>query len=80
MDYSLYSLERYKILVNGLGKNLKKIEVLVHMFKGKIKNKILGSPQGGSSRPLKMAKTPVFRGLLDPPPRVTSDLFFSFFF
>ena len=36
MNYSQYSLERFKILVNGLGKILKKnFEVLVHMSKGK---------------------------------------------
>ena len=37
MNYSQYSLERYKILVYGLGKNLKKkIEVHVHTIDGEM--------------------------------------------
>ena len=47
MNCSQYSLERYKILVYGLGKNLKKkFEVPVHMSEGIMKKKILGSPYG----------------------------------
>ena len=52
MNYSQYSLERFKILVNGLKKILKKnLRSLYICLKEKMKNKILKSPQGGQATP-----------------------------
>ena len=67
MNYSQYSLERYKILVYGLGKNLKKkIEVPVHMSKGKMKRKKSRVTPGGQATPLKTGVWVIIRGLSDP--------------
>ena len=43
-----------------------------------MKKKNSGVTPRGSGRPLKMAETPVFRGLPDPP-GVTPEFFFPFF-
>ena len=67
MNYSQYSLERYKILVYGLGKILKKkFEVRVHMSRGKMKKKNSGVTPGGQATPLKTGVWVIIRGVSDP--------------
>ena len=67
MNYSQYSLKRYKILVYGLRKNLKKkFEGLVHMSKGEMKKKNSEVTPGGSGNPIKIGVLAIIRGLPDP--------------
>ena len=77
MNYSQYSLDRNKILVYGLGKNLKKILKFLYIcLKEKWRKKILGSPQGVRQTP-NNGQNPYFDGVAWPPWR---DLRFFFHF
>ena len=52
MNYSQYSLEGYNILVNGLGKNLKRILRSMYIcLKEKWKKKFWGHPRGVRQSP-----------------------------
>ena len=78
MNYSQYSLEGYKILVSGLGKNLKNILRSMYIcLKEKWKKKS-GVTPGGSGNPLKTRVLAIFRGLPDPL-GVTLEFFFFIF-